>query len=81
MPIVTGIMVFLAIPFVLSALRGVALGQRIVAGSLVGISFQMFSHTFGRFGLVYGLDPFFSAVFPGGLALAVCVLWMNRAYW
>ncbi len=81
MPLVTGVMVLLAIPFVVTALRGVALGRRIVAGALVGIGFQMFAHTFGRFGLVYGLDPIVSAMFPGALALALAVLWFTRAAW
>lgn len=81
MPFVTGIMVCLAIPFVLTALRGVSIGQRIVAGALVGIGFQMFSHTFGQFGLVYGLGPFLTAAFPPALALAAYVLWNQRGDW
>lgn len=81
MPLVTGIMVCLAMPFVLTALRGVSIGQRIVAGALAGIGFQMFSHTFGQFGLVYGLEPFVTAVFPGALALAAYVLWSQRGDW
>jgi lipopolysaccharide export system permease protein len=81
MPLVTGVMALLAVPFVITTLRGASLGGRIVAGTLVGIGFQMFSHTFGRFGLVYGLAPFVSAVFPGALALALAVLWFTRASW
>jgi lipopolysaccharide export system permease protein len=81
MPIVTGIMVFLAIPFILTGLRTLALGQRIVAGALLGIGFQMFNDTFGRFGLVYGLDPALSAIFPGALVLAASLSWLHRAHW
>jgi lipopolysaccharide export system permease protein len=74
-------MALLAVPFVITTLRGSSLGGRIVAGVLVGIGFQMFAHTFGRFGLVYGLAPFMSAIFPGALALALAVLWFTRAGW
>jgi lipopolysaccharide export system permease protein len=80
MPAVTGIMVVLGIPFVLTALRAAALGQRVVAGALVGIGYQMFADTFGRFGLVYGLDPLTSAVFPALVALAAFVMWMQQTY-
>lgn len=71
MPVVTGIMVFLAIPFVLTTLRDVTLGQRIVAGALLGLGFQMFNDTFGQMGLVYGLDPISSAALPALAALGL----------
>lgn len=74
MPVVTGLMVFLAVPFVLTTLRGVTLGQRIVAGALLGIGFQMFNETFGQMGLVYGLDPISSASLPA-LAVLSFGLW------
>lgn len=78
MPAVTGIMVFLAIPFVLTTLRGVTLGQRIVAGALLGIGFQMFNETFGQMGLVYGLDPISSASLPALAALSFGLWRMTR---
>lgn len=81
MPIVTGIMVLLAVPFVLTAPRGVAFGQRIVAGALVGIGFQMLSQTFGRVGLAIGLAPWLTAVLPAAGVLAVALCWMRRAAW
>jgi hypothetical protein len=40
----------------------------------------MFADTFGRFGLVYGLDPLTSAVFPALVALAAFVMWMQQTY-
>jgi lipopolysaccharide export system permease protein len=81
MPLVSAVMVLLAIPFVATTLRGVALGRRLAVGALAGIGFQMFAHTFGRFGLVYGLDPFVSAAFPGFLALALLGLSATRSGW
>jgi lipopolysaccharide export system permease protein len=78
MPAVTGIMVFLAIPFVLTTLRDVTLGQRIVAGALLGIGFQMFNETFGQWGLVYGLGPISSASLPALAALSFGLWRMYR---
>jgi lipopolysaccharide export system permease protein len=78
MPAVTGIMVFLAIPFILTMLREVTLGQRIVAGALLGIGFQMFNETFGQMGLVYGLDPISSASLPALAALSFGLWRMSR---
>ena len=71
----------LGVPFVLTAPRGVALGQRIVAGALVGIGFQMFSQTFGRVGLTFGLEPWLTAILPAAGVLTVCLWWMRRAAW
>ena len=81
MPVVTGIMVLLAVPFVLTAPRGVALGQRVVAGALVGIGFQMLNQTFGGVGLAVGLEPWLTAMLPAAAVLAAGLWWMRRASW
>jgi lipopolysaccharide export system permease protein len=70
-PVVTAIMVLLAIALVLSSERSVKLGHRIIVGALLGIGFQLFNQTFASFGLVYGLAPWLGALFPALLALAV----------
>lgn len=70
LPLVTAVMVFLAIAIVLSSPRAVSLGRRIVVGALLGIGFQLFNQTFASFGFVYGLAPSLSAMLPAALALA-----------
>jgi lipopolysaccharide export system permease protein len=77
MPLVAAIMVLLAIPFVLTAPRGVALGQRIVAGALVGVGFQMFNETFGGVGLAYGMAPWLTATLPAAAILAGSLIWLQ----
>lgn len=80
LPLVTGVMVFLAIPFVFGPLRAVGMGQRIVVGSLVGIAFHLFNQTFGQVGLVYNFNPLFSALAPVGLFFILSGLLIRRVH-
>jgi lipopolysaccharide export system permease protein len=79
MPVVTAVMVFLAVALVLSSERSVKLGRRVLVGALLGLGFQMFNQTFASFGLVYGLAPWLSATLPTSLALAVGVGCLMRS--
>jgi lipopolysaccharide export system permease protein len=77
-PVTTGVMVLLALPFVLGPLRSVSLSQRVVAGSLVGITFHIVNRAFHYMGQIYFFDPVFSATFPTALFLMVTVVWLRR---
>jgi lipopolysaccharide export system permease protein len=79
MPLVIVVMVFLAVALVLSALRPVTLGRRVLVGALLGIGFQMFNQTFASFGLVYALPALLTAVLPASLALGVGVWRLSRS--
>lgn len=74
-PLVTLIMLMVAVPFVMTVRREVGTGQRIVAGVVIGLGFHLFDKMFGHLGLVYELDPLFSVAFPGFLALCI-VIWI-----
>lgn len=80
LPLATGVMLFLAIPFVFGALRSVGIGQRILVGALIGIGFYLFNQTFGYVGLVYDINPAFSAAFPVALFFAAGVMLMRRIH-
>ena len=80
LPLGTGVMVFLAIPFIFGTLRSVGIGQRIMVGTLLGIAFYLFNQTFGYTGLVYGLNPIVSAVLPPMLFLGLGLFLMRRVY-
>jgi lipopolysaccharide export system permease protein len=76
LPVVTAVMVVLAVPFVFGSLRAVAIGQRMVAAALVGIGFQLLQQTAGQATLLYHLPPSLGAFLPAGLALMlIAVLW------
>jgi len=64
LPVITGIMIVLSIPFVFGSLRTVAIGQRIMVGTFVGISFYIINKVFGYIGLVYHLNIVASALLP-----------------
>jgi lipopolysaccharide export system permease protein len=77
-PIVTLIMLALAVPLVLTALRAARLGQRIVIGALIGVGFQMFAETFASFGVAYGLPLPVSAFLPMAGAAAIALAGIGR---
>lgn len=80
-PLVTLIMLMVAVPFVMTVRREVGTGQRIVAGVVIGLGFHLFDKMFGHLGLVYEMNPLFSVAFPGFLALSIVtwILWRMRA--
>lgn len=80
LPLGTGVMVFLAIPFIFGTLRSVGIGQRIMVGTLLGIAFYLFNQTFGYAGLIYGMNPIVSAVLPPALFLGLGLFLMRRVH-
>ncbi len=77
-PLVSGVMVFLAIPFVFGPLRSVGVGHRVLVGALVGIGFYLANQMFSYVGIVYSFNPALSAMLPACLALAVAYGMMRR---
>ena len=80
MPLVTLVMVFLAVPFVFGSMRGVGVGQRIFAGILLGMVFFLLNKVFGHMAVVYSLNPLFAASLPGLLFLALGVWFVKRVH-
>lgn len=80
-PLTTGVMVFLAIPFVFGSLRSVGMGQRVLVGSLIGVGFHLVNQISTHIGLVYELNPLLSALFPSTVFLLAALLLLSRPYW
>lgn len=80
-PFTTGVMVFLAIPFVFGSPRSVGMGQRVLVGSLMGVGFHLFNQIFSHVGLVYNLSPLFCALFPSAWFLLLALVLLSRPYW
>ncbi|MBD3670631.1 MAG: LPS export ABC transporter permease LptG [Gammaproteobacteria bacterium] len=76
-PLATGLMVFLAIPFVFGSLRTVPISQRLLNGILLGLGFYLFNEGAIRFGVVYNIPPVVSAAAPVVL-IALYAWWMFR---
>jgi len=79
-PLITGVMVFLAIPFVFGPLRSVGVGHRVLVGALVGIGFYLVNQMFSYVGIVYSFNPMVSAFLPAGFALIVAYWMLRRVY-
>ena len=80
LPLATGVMVLLAVPFVFGSLRSVGIGQRIMMGSLIGIVFYLLNQVFSYVGLVYQLNAVVSAVLPTLLFFVLAVILLRRVY-
>lgn len=79
-PLVTLVMVFLAVPFVFGVLRSVSIGQRIFSGALLGLAFFLLNKVFGHMAVVYSLNPLLSAALPGLLFFFVAVWFVRRVH-
>lgn len=77
MPLATGAMVLLAIPFVFGLLRVASAGQRMMAGTLAGITFHLSNQIVARVGLLLNLSPGVIALAPVA-AVLVTALWLAR---
>lgn len=77
-PLTTGVMIFLAIPFVFGPLRSVGVGQRVLVGAMVGIVFHIIGKVSSQAALVYGFSPFLSATLPTLLVLGGAWWLMRR---
>jgi len=80
MPLLTGVMVYLAVPFILGIGPRVKTGQWVVVAVLVGLGFRMFSEVFSSMGLVYGLNPALTAFLPGTVLLGAALAWNWRRH-
>jgi lipopolysaccharide export system permease protein len=79
-PLVTAVMVFISIPFVFGPLRSVGVGHRILVGTLTGVGFFIVNQMFTYMGLVFSLNPIFSAMFPAMLAFLAGYIMLRRVY-
>jgi lipopolysaccharide export system permease protein len=77
-PVTTVTMILLALPFVFGVLRSVAIGQRILAGAMLGVGFHIFNETVTNMGLFYHLSPLVSAILPTLLFLSTALLLLWR---
>ncbi len=78
LPLTTGAMVLLSIPFVFGSLRTVTMGQRIILGSMVGIAFYLTNRIIANVGLLLKLNAFLTAMLPVLVILVLAALLLRR---
>ncbi|MBS7325547.1 MAG: LPS export ABC transporter permease LptG [Thiopseudomonas sp.] len=76
-PVVTGVLVLMAISFIFGPLRSVTLGQRLFTGVLVGFVFRIMQDLLGPASLVFGFAPLLAVLVPAGVC-AVIGFWLLR---
>jgi len=78
MPILTGIMMLLALSFVFGPLRSSSMGAKIMMGVVAGFSYYILDQVLGSMSLVYGVPPYLSAAIPSILVLGIAFYLINR---
>lgn len=78
-PLASAVMVFLAVPLVLSGSRSVSSGRRVMVGALIGLGFHIINQTSGHLGLVFGVPAAASALGPTLALFALGTLLNYRA--
>ncbi|MDO6685224.1 MULTISPECIES: LPS export ABC transporter permease LptG [unclassified Agarivorans] len=78
MPILTGIMMLLALSFVFGPLRSSSMGAKIMLGVVAGFSYYILDQVLGSMSLVYGVHPYISAAIPSVLVLGIAFFLINR---
>lgn len=79
-PVVSVVMVLLAVPFVFGSLRSATIGHKMLVGVLVGVGYHLFNKMFSFFGIVYELNPILTALFPTLLASIAAFFLIRRVY-
>ena len=63
-PFISLMMVFLAIPFMLSTFQSLTMGRRILTGILLGFAFFIINAMIGELSVLFQFPPVFAAFFP-----------------
>ncbi|MGD8989579.1 MAG: LPS export ABC transporter permease LptG [Syntrophobacterales bacterium] len=77
LPLTTGAMVLLSLPFVFGPPRGSTAGRRIMMGSMAGLAFYLANQIIARLGLLLNLHPGFTTLAPVA-AILIVALWLIR---
>jgi lipopolysaccharide export system permease protein len=79
-PLTTGAMVLLSLPFIFGSTRKITAGRRIMVGSLVAIIFYFADQVIVHLGLLLSLNPFITALIPVVLISSIALWKMRRAF-
>ncbi|MEI8207702.1 MAG: LPS export ABC transporter permease LptG [Methylococcales bacterium] len=77
-PLVTFIMLLLSAPFVIGVKRGVGVGERMMVGIVISMSFNIIDKIVGHLGLIYSLSPPLMAFMPSLIVLTLVVFAFMR---
>ena len=76
MPLKTGLMILVALPFSFGPLRSASAGKRIMLGGLVGIGYYLTTEILEHLGILLGASAFLTTIIPFlGIVLAAAIIW------
>jgi lipopolysaccharide export system permease protein len=76
MPLKTGLMILVALPFAFGPLRSASAGKRIMLGGLVGIGYFLTTEILEHLGILLGASAFLTTIIPFlGIVLAAAIIW------
>jgi lipopolysaccharide export system permease protein len=78
MPLNTGLMILVAIPFAFGPLRMAAAGKRVFIGSLAGLGYYLVTEIFKHVGILFGASPFLTTVAPFLILSGITVVFWRR---
>jgi lipopolysaccharide export system permease protein len=78
LPVATGVMILLAVPFVFGQMRSGGMGQKVFVGIMIGLVFNALNRGLGYMGLLYGLPTFLAAVLPVAIFLLLALYLLRR---
>ena len=78
LPLMTGAMVLLAVPFVFGPMRSVSAGKMISMGTMTGFVFYIMKQVIENIGLVLGLNTALTVMIPVVLTVSAAVLLLRK---
>jgi lipopolysaccharide export system permease protein len=78
-PLTTGAMVLLSLPFIFGSMRRIPAGKRIVTGAFIGMAFYFVDQMIMQLGIFFNLDPLITALTPALLIGSVALWKLRRA--
>jgi len=77
-PATTLVMVFIAISFIFGPLRSVSMGQRLMAGIIVGLLFHYAQQFLGHITIIFSIAPLMAALVPLLVCLFIGIYLLRR---
>ena len=76
MPLKTGLMILVALPFAFGPLRSASAGKRIMLGGLVGIGYYLITEILEHLGILLGASAFLTTIIPFlAIVLVAAIIW------
>ncbi len=80
LPVTTGAMVLVSLSFVFGSTRMRSAGQRVFAGVITAVVFQLSTQLIGHLGLLHDIPPLITTLLPIALILALAVQLLRRSF-